>query len=386
MKTPHFCRIKSNSKLLFIKSLFALISNSLFFSQFKISRLKSLTFKESKLLARNFEIKRNIQSSHSINNSNRNNTSEMAPQKYYAVQRGRETGVYSSWNECKQATSGYSGAVFKSFSSQAEASSFANSTSGYGNSGRSSGGYSNSSGSSGGYSNSSHSTGGYSNSSRSTGGYSNSSSYPAGGYSGYGGSSSTYSADYSNNDNYSSYSGGYSIPARSSGKINKNVGSTSSSSKKTVVYTDGASSKNGYASAKAGYGVFYGDNDPRNESAPLSREEPQTNQRAELHAIVHALKNAVNSTESSSKDIQVMTDSTYSRDCLTTWADKWEKNGYKSSTGGAVQNQDLIKSGRSLMKLLESQGGSIEIQHVKGHADNYGNNQADKLAVQGRNK
>lgn len=313
----------------------------------------------------------------------------MAPQKYYAVQRGRETGVYSSWNECKQATSGYSGAVFKSFSSQAEANSFANSTSGYGNSGRSSGGYSNYGGCSGGYSNSSRSTGGYSNSSSSTSSYS-SPSYPTGGYGRSGGSSSTYSADYSDDDNYSSYSssysGGHSIPARSSGRISKNVGSTSSSSKKTVVYTDGASSKNGHASAKAGYGVFYGDNDPRNESAPLSREEPQTNQRAELHAIVHALKNAVNSTESSSKDIQVMTDSKYSRDCLTTWADKWEKNGYKSSTGGAVQNQDLIKSGRSLIKQLESQGGSIEIQHVKGHADNYGNNQADKLAVQGRNK
>ncbi|KAI7903076.1 Caulimovirus viroplasmin-domain-containing protein, partial [Cokeromyces recurvatus] len=32
----------------------------------------------------------------------------------------------------------------------------------------------------------------------------------------------------------------------------------------TVVYTDGASSNNGYGNARAGYGVYWGENDSRN--------------------------------------------------------------------------------------------------------------------------
>ncbi|ORE21388.1 hypothetical protein BCV71DRAFT_168867, partial [Rhizopus microsporus] len=35
-------------------------------------------------------------------------------------------------------------------------------------------------------------------------------------------------------------------------------------SRKTVVYTDGASAGNGQTGARAGYGVYWGDNDPRN--------------------------------------------------------------------------------------------------------------------------
>ena len=44
--------------------------------------------------------------------------------KYYAVAVGRATGVYSTWEECKVQTSGYSGAIFKSFSSSHEAQAF----------------------------------------------------------------------------------------------------------------------------------------------------------------------------------------------------------------------------------------------------------------------
>ena len=35
--------------------------------------------------------------------------------KYYAVKRGRNPGIYTSWTECRAQTQGYSGAVFKSF-------------------------------------------------------------------------------------------------------------------------------------------------------------------------------------------------------------------------------------------------------------------------------
>lgn len=45
----------------------------------------------------------------------------MEKQKYYAVAKGRKTGVFSSWSECKSSVHGFKGAVFKSFSSLEEA-------------------------------------------------------------------------------------------------------------------------------------------------------------------------------------------------------------------------------------------------------------------------
>lgn len=48
----------------------------------------------------------------------------MAVKKYYAVQKGRNTGVFTSWAECQKQTKGVSGAVFKSFTSREEAEAF----------------------------------------------------------------------------------------------------------------------------------------------------------------------------------------------------------------------------------------------------------------------
>lgn len=123
----------------------------------------------------------------------------MAKKQYYAVQNGRNEGVYSSWNDCKDQVSGYGGAVYKKFDSYEAAQSFSNSSGGYsgssstGNSGRSSG-------SSTSYGSSSRSTGSY-GSSRSTGSSRSSTNHQS--Y-----SSNSYSNAYSDDD-YStpSYSG-----------------------------------------------------------------------------------------------------------------------------------------------------------------------------------
>lgn len=44
--------------------------------------------------------------------------------KFYAVKEGKKKGVYLTWDECKEQVNGYSGAVYKSFSSLEEAQSF----------------------------------------------------------------------------------------------------------------------------------------------------------------------------------------------------------------------------------------------------------------------
>jgi len=43
---------------------------------------------------------------------------------YYAVKKGRKEGIYNTWNECQAQVKGYSGAVFKKFSTYEEALKF----------------------------------------------------------------------------------------------------------------------------------------------------------------------------------------------------------------------------------------------------------------------
>ena len=54
------------------------------------------------------------------------------------------------------------------------------------------------------------------------------------------------------------------------------------------VYVDGACINNGSAEAKAGYGVYFGEDDPRNEYNTVKGK--QTNNTGELTAFIRALE------------------------------------------------------------------------------------------------
>lgn len=43
---------------------------------------------------------------------------------FYAVAKGIETGVFSTWNECKKNVNGYNGAIFKKFNTKEDAENF----------------------------------------------------------------------------------------------------------------------------------------------------------------------------------------------------------------------------------------------------------------------
>jgi len=43
---------------------------------------------------------------------------------YYAVAKGKTPGIYSTWDECKNETTGYKGAIFKKFKTEEEANEF----------------------------------------------------------------------------------------------------------------------------------------------------------------------------------------------------------------------------------------------------------------------
>lgn len=44
--------------------------------------------------------------------------------KYYAVKKGRKTGIFTTWAECQEQINGFSGAVYKSFPSEQEAKTY----------------------------------------------------------------------------------------------------------------------------------------------------------------------------------------------------------------------------------------------------------------------
>ncbi|KAI1311675.1 ribonuclease H-like protein [Xylaria venustula] len=146
------------------------------------------------------------------------------------------------------------------------------------------------------------------------------------------------------------------------------------------IFTDGSSLANGRAGATAGVGVFFGEGDKRNVSERLSGEI-QTNQRAELTAIIRALEASKRNAK-----IRIFTDSKYSIDCSINWYKSWEKNDWKKSNGDAVLNQDLVKNIRALINKRDKAGYETLFQWVKGHSSNVGNIAADRLAVAGARK
>lgn len=50
----------------------------------------------------------------------------MAKNNFYAVRKGKQTGIFYSWDECKNAVTGFSGAEYRGFKTQAEAEAYLN--------------------------------------------------------------------------------------------------------------------------------------------------------------------------------------------------------------------------------------------------------------------
>lgn len=140
-----------------------------------------------------------------------------------------------------------------------------------------------------------------------------------------------------------------------------------------VVYTDGACENNGRPNAKAGIGVWFGDEHPLNVSKPVQGKA--TNNVAEIQACVAALRIA---TENNIKRLCIKTDSQFVINSMTKWINRWKKNNWTLSTGGAVKNkEDFVK----LSALCDQV--TVKWEYVAGHSGITGNEKADSLAREG---
>ena len=150
--------------------------------------------------------------------------------------------------------------------------------------------------------------------------------------------------------------------------------------KNISVFTDGACTNNGKPGAKAGIGVYFGVEDPRNVSRKIDGR--QTNNRAELLAIMEVFK-ILNEEINCGVTVTIYTDSKYSINVLTSWAENWEKNDWKKRNKSQILNLEIIKEGYYFLKKFRN----IELKYVEAHTCkgdelSIGNACADNLARQ----
>jgi ribonuclease HI len=140
------------------------------------------------------------------------------------------------------------------------------------------------------------------------------------------------------------------------------------------IYTDGACSRNGYSNAQAGIGIY---SENLLEISERIKGE-QTNQRAELFAILKALESI---DIKKYNQINIYTDSKYSISCITIWIDNWLKNNWQSKYKKPVKNKDIIKD----IYAIYSKYNHINFIHIFAHTNkkdihSLGNEKADLLA------
>ncbi len=107
-----------------------------------------------------------------------------------------------------------------------------------------------------------------------------------------------------------------------------------------------------------------------NTRETFGSERDTTNNRMELQAAVEglgALKERC--------DVELITDSNYVKNGITTWIHRWKANGWRTADKKPVANQDLWQE-------LEFQASrhNVKWEWTKGHASHDDNNRCDELA------
>jgi ribonuclease HI len=144
-----------------------------------------------------------------------------------------------------------------------------------------------------------------------------------------------------------------------------NDASPTTAGQRVIVHTDGACSGN---PGPGGWGVILQWGDHRKE---LKGGEPHTtNNRMELTAAIMALESLKRPCT-----VELHTDSEYLRQGITTWIQKWKRNGWRTADRKPVKNVDLWQRLEAALSRHK-----VYWHWVRGHAGHDLNERADELA------
>jgi ribonuclease HI len=133
-------------------------------------------------------------------------------------------------------------------------------------------------------------------------------------------------------------------------------------------YTDGACSGN---PGPGGWGVLL--RWQGRERELKGGEAQTTNNRMELMAAISALE-----TLKKGCHVRVHTDSTYVKDGITAWINRWKRNGWKTADRKPVKNVDLWQRLDAALATHH-----VEWHWIRGHSGHPENERADALARAG---
>lgn len=151
---------------------------------------------------------------------------------------------------------------------------------------------------------------------------------------------------------------------------------------KVRVFTDGACSKNGQEGAKASYAYYFPDHKEFSKADRVPDNQLQTNQRGELMAISEAVKTMIEKFPCEEIEVQIYTDSMYSKNCLTQWVVGWVQNNWKTSQGNPVMHRDIIEETTKLLPKFKSYTISYVPAHTgKDDENSKCNEVVDRMAV-----
>ncbi|RYP68171.1 hypothetical protein DL771_006821 [Monosporascus sp. 5C6A] len=146
---------------------------------------------------------------------------------------------------------------------------------------------------------------------------------------------------------------------------------------KVLIRTDGACLNNGQGNPRAGWAFLHGINADSctplvtsgrlEEKGPFGDEGSQTSNRAELRAVIAALRFRHWPVEGF-RTLVVAADSEYVVDGATMWTRTWVKNGWKTQVGDKVKNRDLWKALLGEVEWFKDEGVAIQSGASPGSA------------------
>ncbi|CAL2035306.1 unnamed protein product [Caenorhabditis brenneri] len=131
---------------------------------------------------------------------------------------------------------------------------------------------------------------------------------------------------------------------------------------RAVVHTDGSCKYNGTEEAKAGYGVFWGNDHPYNFQGKV--HGLQDSSRAELNGADQAIRQAI---DQGYHAITIASDSNFVKMVIE------KPHAFRGSTHADFH--DLMGSIHSMKEHIK-----VDVEYIKAHVGNYGNEMADTLA------